>query len=120
MPISTRTPEGEPLQCPICGTVAALEIADPTGDALCPACGHLLWMFRDSVSRVCGVPLEEIALSASLRDDLDMDSLAVVELVMELEDRGGMIVPDGDYEKLRTVRDVLDYLRRRPSDENAS
>lgn len=110
MPISTRTPEGEPLRCPICGTVAALEIADPAGDALCPACGHLLWMFRDSVSRVCGVPLKEVALSASLRDDLDMDSLAVVELVMELEDRG-LAIPDGDYEKLRTVRDVLDYLR---------
>ncbi len=119
MSVSTRTPEGEPLHCPICGTVATLEVADPAGDALCPACGHLLWMFRDSINRVCGIPLEEIALSASLQDDFDMDSLAVVELVMELEDRG-LVVPEDDYEKLQTVRDVLDYLRRRPSDTDAS
>lgn len=115
MPISTRTPEGESLHCPVCGAVSAMEISDPAGDALCPACGHLLWIFRDSVSRLCDVPQEKLILSASLRDDLDMDSLAIVELVMELEDRG-LIVPDADYEKLRTVRDVVDYLRRRQSE----
>lgn len=112
MPVSSRTPEGEPLRCPICGTAADLEVCDPAGDALCPACGSLLWFFRDSVSRISGVPPKESTLSANLLDFWENDSLGSIELVMELEDRG-LKIADEDYEKLRTVRDVVEYLRRR-------
>lgn len=40
---SSRTPEGSPNHCPICGTSLRLEPSQPAGDAPCPACGHLLW-----------------------------------------------------------------------------
>jgi PTS system fructose-specific IIA component/PTS system nitrogen regulatory IIA component len=40
---SSRTPEGEPNRCPICGHVVAIEPSRPPGDAPCPHCGHLLW-----------------------------------------------------------------------------
>jgi hypothetical protein len=41
--ISSRTPEGEPTRCPICGVLEAIEPSLFGGDAPCPSCGHLLW-----------------------------------------------------------------------------
>ena len=43
MTISSRTPEGDPNQCPICGHRVRLEPSIDTRDAPCPSCGHLLW-----------------------------------------------------------------------------
>jgi hypothetical protein len=43
MVISSRTPEGRPNHCPVCGTDLTIEPSDPAGDAPCPRCGHLLW-----------------------------------------------------------------------------
>jgi hypothetical protein len=43
MVISSRTPEGDPNCCPICGCRLRLEPTRPPGDAPCPQCGHLLW-----------------------------------------------------------------------------
>jgi len=60
-----------------------------------------------------GVSEEQVTPEASFIDDLNADSLDVVELVMELEDAFGIEIPDDDAEKLRTVRDAIDYLRGR-------
>ena len=43
MAISTRTPEGEPNRCPLCGHTVRLEVSRPPGDAPCQSCGILLW-----------------------------------------------------------------------------
>src|SRR3954452_22282213 len=43
MVISSRTPEGRPNLCPVCGSAVKIEPSDPAGDAPCPHCGHLLW-----------------------------------------------------------------------------
>jgi len=43
MTTSTRTPEGEPNKCPVCGEKVRLEPSRPPGDAPCPRCGTLLW-----------------------------------------------------------------------------
>jgi anti-anti-sigma factor len=43
MVISSRTPEGRPNRCPVCGSDIVIEPSNPAGDAPCPACGHLLW-----------------------------------------------------------------------------
>lgn len=51
-------------------------------------------------------------LSTQLRDDLGADSLVMVELVMELEDEFDLSIPDAEYERLRTVGDVVRYVRR--------
>jgi hypothetical protein len=40
---SSRTPEGVPNRCPVCGKRVRLEPSTPPGDAPCPHCGHLLW-----------------------------------------------------------------------------
>ena len=43
---STRTPEGQPNRCPICGKEVRIEPSWPPGDAPCPHCGHLLWFAK--------------------------------------------------------------------------
>src|SRR5438094_725331 len=43
MVVSSRTPEGSPNLCPVCGEAIRIEPSDPPGDAPCPQCGHLLW-----------------------------------------------------------------------------
>ena len=43
MTISSRTPEGGPNRCPVCGHTFRIEPSRPLGDAPCPACATLLW-----------------------------------------------------------------------------
>ena len=44
MVVSSRTPEGEPGRCPLCGAAFRIEPSDPLGDAPCPSCGQLAWI----------------------------------------------------------------------------
>ena len=52
----------------------------------------------------------EIKLEKSLIDDLNADSLDIVELVMSMEDEFGFEIPDSEAEKLRTVGDAVEYI----------
>ena len=47
------------------------------------------------------------------KDGLGLDSLDQMELIMTLEEKAGIEIPDEDSEKLHTVGDVVDYLYRR-------
>src|SRR4051812_10006417 len=47
MVISSRTPEGDPNRCPICGYRCRVEPSCLSPDAPCPRCGHLLWFPAD-------------------------------------------------------------------------
>jgi len=111
MTISSRTPEGQPHGCPICGKIAALEPSYPGGDSTCPSCGSLLWLFRDRLSKRASVLLDEITWDALLRDDLGVDSLDLVEAIMEVEDEMGITIPDEIASQFRSLRDVIEYLR---------
>ena len=51
-------------------------------------------------------------LNDRLSEDLGADSLDAVELVMALEDELGMEISDEDAEKLKSVQDVLAYIRK--------
>ena len=53
---------------------------------------------------------EEVTDDASFIEDLGADSLDIVELVMELEDKFKIDIPDEDAEKLSTVKDAIDYI----------
>jgi len=52
MVISSRTPEGQPNRCPVCGDFLKIEPSDPAGDAPCPRCGHLLWFTWEDLGDV--------------------------------------------------------------------
>ncbi|RKQ37452.1 acyl carrier protein [Oceanobacillus halophilus] len=58
---------------------------------------------------------EKITLEASFKDDLEADSLDVVELVMELEDEFDMEIADEEAEKINTVGDAVNYINSKQS-----
>jgi acyl carrier protein len=57
-----------------------------------------------------GVDEGEVTPSASFVDDLGADSLDTVELVMAFEEAFDLEIPDEDAEKIRTVKDAIDYI----------
>ena len=59
-----------------------------------------------------GVDEDEVTTTASFVDDLGADSLDQVELVMALEEKFEIEIPDDDAEKLRTVQDAIDYIEK--------
>ena len=65
---------------------------------------------RDIIVETLGCEAEQVTLEASLSEDLGADSLAAVELVMALEEAGGVIIDDADVEGLKTVGDIVKYL----------
>ena len=65
----------------------------------------------DIIAEKLNLSKDQIKPEASFVDDLGADSLDLVELVMAMEEAFGMEVPDEDAEKLRTVKDVIDYVK---------
>ncbi|MBM3689021.1 MAG: acyl carrier protein [Actinobacteria bacterium] len=64
------------------------------------------------VNEVAGVPVADIQPDASFIDDLDIDSLSMVEVVMAAEDKWGVKIPDSEVKNLRTVRDAVAYIEK--------
>ena len=60
-----------------------------------------------------GVEEDEVKPEASFVDDLNADSLDLVELIMSLEEEFGTEISDEDAEKIRTVQDAVDYIDER-------
>src|SRR6185436_7711249 len=110
--VSSRTPEGIPSRCAVCGAETNIEFSSPTGDAPCPQCGHLLWRSATTLNRVLdqlGVSPENVTAKTTFQD-LGTDSLDMVELVMELEEEFDVNIPDDVAEKLQTVGDAIRYI----------
>ena len=57
------------------------------------------------------VTREQCLLEASFIDDLGADSLDIVELLMEMEEAFGVEIADEELEKIRTIKDVIDFLK---------
>lgn len=57
------------------------------------------------------IDMDSITMDASFIDDLNADSLDIVELIMALEDELDMEIPDEDVENFKTVGDVVNYVR---------
>ena len=57
-----------------------------------------------------GVPEDQVTEDAKFIDDLGADSLDQVELVMAFEEEFGVEIPDTEAEKIKTIKDVVDYI----------
>jgi len=65
---------------------------------------------KEIIVEQLGVEESEITSDASFIDDLGADSLDTVELVMAFEEEFDIEIPDEAAEKIRTIRDVINYL----------
>jgi acyl carrier protein len=65
------------------------------------------------IAEKLGVSEDKISPTASFVDDLGADSLDQVELIMAFEDAFDIEIPDEDAEKLRSVKDAMDYLGKK-------
>ena len=67
-----------------------------------------------------GVDEKEITPQASFMNDLGADSLDTVELIMEFEKAFNLAIPDEDAEKINTVGEVIDYMKKNISERSPS
>ena len=63
-----------------------------------------------TLSEQLKVDADQINENTSVLDDLGADSLDVVELLMTLEDKYGVVVPDDEVTSLKTVKDIATYI----------
>ena len=73
---------------------------------------EILAGLAEIIDEVAGVPADEVTPAKSFVDDLDIDSLSMVEIAVAAQDRFGVEIPDDELKNLKTVQDVIDYVRR--------
>lgn len=107
MTISSRTPEGQSGNCPVCRACVVIEPSIMTGDAPCPQCGHLLWFVQlpgqtyvfqrnrnearrerllNLMAEQLGVSIEQLTTSPDIYEEAGADSLDITELIMSLDE----------------------------------
>ena len=64
------------------------------------------------VEEVAGVAAADVTADKSFTDDLDIDSLSMVEIAVQAEDKFGVKIPDDELANLKTVGDAVDYIER--------
>ena len=64
------------------------------------------------VNEIAGVPVGDVTPQKSFIDDLDVDSLSMVEIATAAEDKWGIRIPDDDLKNLKTVGDAVNYIEK--------
>jgi acyl carrier protein len=64
------------------------------------------------VEEIAGVPADEVTPGKSFVDDLDIDSLSMVEIAVAAQDKFGVEIPDDQLKDLATVQDVVNYVSK--------
>jgi acyl carrier protein len=74
---------------------------------------EILAKVRDILVEQLGVDADDVKLEASFQDDLNADSLDLVELIMELEDQFGVKISDEEAQSITTVGAAVDFIADR-------
>ncbi len=64
------------------------------------------------VNEVTGIPADDVQLDKSFTDDLDVDSLSMVEVVVAAEEKFDVRIPDDEVKNLKTVGDAVTYIEK--------
>ena len=64
------------------------------------------------IEEVTGIEPSEVTVEKSFVDDLDIDSLSMVEIAVQAEDKFGVKIPDEQLAELKTVGDAVDYIAK--------
>jgi acyl carrier protein len=73
---------------------------------------EILEGLAEIVEEVAGVAVEDVTADKSFVDDLDIDSLSMVEIAVQAEDRFGVKIPDDELANLKTVGDAVSYVSK--------
>jgi acyl carrier protein len=68
---------------------------------------------KDVIVELLGVDESKVTLEARFREDLEADSLDLVEMIMAFEDKFGSEISDEDAQKISTVGDIVKYINER-------
>ncbi|HET6502426.1 MAG TPA: acyl carrier protein [Amycolatopsis sp.] len=71
---------------------------------------EILAGLAEIVEEVAGVAQDDVSSEKSFVDDLDIDSLSMVEIAVQAEDKFGVKIPDDELANLKTVGDAVDYV----------
>jgi acyl carrier protein len=64
------------------------------------------------IEEIAGVPADEVTPNKSFVDDLDIDSLSMVEIAVAAQDKFGVEIPDDQLKDLTTVQDVVNFVSK--------
>ncbi len=64
------------------------------------------------VEEIAGVPAAEVTPEKNFVDDLDIDSLSMVEIAVAAQDKFGVEIPDDQLKDLKTVQDVVNFVAK--------
>jgi acyl carrier protein len=73
---------------------------------------EILAGLAEIVNEVAGIPASDVQMDKSFTDDLDVDSLSMVEVVVAAEEKFGVRIPDDDVKNLKTVGDAVTYIEK--------
>lgn len=73
---------------------------------------EILTRFAAVVQEISGVPAADVKPEKSFTDDLDLDSLSMVEIATAAEDAFGVSIPDSALTDLKTVADAVAYIAK--------
>ena len=73
---------------------------------------EILGGMAEIIEEITGVPAADVQPEKSFLDDLEIDSLSMVEILVAAEERFGVRIPDEDAREFRTVRDAVEYIKK--------
>jgi acyl carrier protein len=76
---------------------------------------EILTGLAEIIDEIAGVPADEVTPEKNFVDDLDIDSLSMVEIAVAAQDKFGVEIPDDQLKDLKTVQDVITYVHKNVS-----
>ncbi|HOO97350.1 MAG TPA: acyl carrier protein [Caldisericia bacterium] len=74
---------------------------------------ELFEQMKEIIADKLGVDATKVAPESKFMEDLGADSLGLVDVTMELEDKFGVAIPDEDLPKITTVQSAMDYIKEK-------